>query len=217
MAGSVVGLVLGGMSTTLLGYYVPGAILGACLQSVGAGLISTWQVDSPQAKWIGYQVINGIGVGLINQIPNLAIQAVLPSEDAPIGFAVSLVGGLLLSAVFISVGENVLVNQLVSRLSKLTTSPIPAELIYKSGATTLLERLPESARADGLVAYNDSLQVVFQIGLILSCFCVPAACCLEWKSVQPPWKKKAEEGEVEKGKEGSGEGKKEVSEKPTTV
>ena len=144
-------------------------------------------------------------MGLINQIPNLAIQAVLSNEDAPMGFAVSLVGGLLLSAVFISVSENVLVNQLISRLSKLTDTPIPAEQIYTSGATTVLEKLPENLRADGLVAYNDSLQVVFQIGLALSLVCVPAACCLEWKNVQPPWKKKkAEEGEAEEGKKGEG-------------
>lgn len=152
--------------------------------------------------WIGYQVINGLGLGLVYQIPNLAIQAVLPKRDAPIGFAVFLFGGLLLSSVFISVGENVLVNQLVSRLSALTGSPVPAALVYASGATTLLARLPENLRAAGIVAYNDSLQVVFRMGLGLSCICVPAACALEWKSIQAPWDKKKDEGdEAEKGKE----------------
>lgn len=220
MAGSVVGLIASGMSTSIIGYYVPGAIAGSILATVGAGLITTWKVDSPQAVWIGYQVMNGIGLGLIYQIPNLAIQAVLPKRDAPIGFAVALVGGLLLSSVFISAGENVLINQLVSRLSDLTGSPFPPELVYGSGATTVLEQLPENLRADGLVAYNDSLVVVFRIGLILSCMCVPAACFLEWKSVQPPWAKKPdEEGSdkdedgTEKVKEGS-ENDKEASEKP---
>jgi hypothetical protein len=202
MASSVVGLIIGGMSTTVIGYYVPGAVLGSCLASIGAGLISTWKVDSPQPMWIGYQVINGIGLGLVYQIPNLAIQAVLPKRDAPIGFAVSLFGGLLLSSVFISVGENVLVNQLVSRLSALMGSPVPAALVYASGATTLLEQLPENLQAAGLVAYNESLQVVFRMGLALSSICVPAACALEWKSVKAPWPKKEEEGdEAESGKE----------------
>lgn len=202
MASSVAGLIIGGMASTIIGYYVPGAIFGSCLAIVGAALISTWKVDSPQSIWVGYQVINGIGVGFVYQIPNLAMQAVLPKRDAPIGFAVSLFGGLLLSSVFISVGENVLVNQLVSRLSALTGSPIPAALIYGSGATTLLSQLPENLQAAGLVAYNDSLRVVFQMGLALTSVCVPAACALEWKSVQAPWaKKKDEVVEAEKGKE----------------
>jgi hypothetical protein len=202
MASSVAGLIIGGMSTTVVGYYVPGAIFGSCFGSVGAGLISTWKVDSPQSVWVGFQVINGIGAGFVYQIPNLAMQAVLSKRDAPIGFAVSLFGGLLLSSIFISVGENLLVNQLVSRLSALTGSPIPTELVYASGATTLVERLPENLRAAGIVAYNDSLQVVFRMGLALTCICVPAACALEWKSVQAPWAKKKDEGdEAEKGKE----------------
>ncbi|KAL2195285.1 major facilitator superfamily domain-containing protein [Corynascus similis CBS 632.67] len=196
MASSVVGLIIGGMATSAIGYYVPLAIVGSCLAAVGAGLISTWEVDSPSGIWIGYQVINGIGLGFITQIPNLAMQAVLPKTEAPIGFAVSLVGGLLLSSVFISVGENVLVNQLVSRFSAITGSPIPVELVYASGVTTLLEQLPENQQAAGLEAYNDSLQVVFRIGLGLTCVCVPAACALEWKSVQAPWAKKGDDDEA---------------------
>ncbi|OAX82766.1 hypothetical protein ACJ72_02885 [Emergomyces africanus] len=201
MAASVVGLMVGGIATTKIGYYTPCAILGAVLSTVGAGLISTWQVDSPKAIWIGYQVINGIGIGLVYQVPNLAIQTVLPKKDAPTGFAIALFGGLLLSSVFISVGENVLANQLVSRLSQLTGSPIDPSIIQGSGATTLLNRLPEEQRQGGLLAYNESLQVVFQIGLALSCICVPGACALEWKSVAAPWAKKAKSGEsdAEKG------------------
>ncbi|KAI1375291.1 major facilitator superfamily domain-containing protein [Hypoxylon crocopeplum] len=190
MAASVVGLMIGGIATTKIGYYTPFAIAGACLASVGAGLISTWKVDSSNAAWIGYQVINGIGLGLVYQVPNLAIQTVLPKKDAPTGFAMALFGGLLLSSVFISVGENVLANQLVSRLSKLTGSPIDASTIYASGATTLLDQLPENQRHASLVAYNESLQIVFQIALVLSCICVPGACALEWKSVAAPWAKK---------------------------
>lgn len=212
MAGSVVGLIIGGMSTSVVGYYVPGAIFGSCLASVGAGLISTWKVDSPLSVWVGFQVISGVGLGFVYQIPNLAIQAVLPKKDAPIGFAVCLFGGLLLSSVFISVGESVLVNQLVSGLSRLTGTPVPAKLVYASGATTLLGRLPENLQAAGLVVYNDSLQVVFQMGLALSCISVPAACALEWKSVQAPWaKKKDDSDETEQGKE------KAPPEKPMTM
>lgn len=193
MAATVVGLMIGGITTTKIGYYTPCAIIGACLASVGAGLISTWRVDSSQAIWIGYQVMNGIGLGMVYQVPNLAIQTVLPKKDAPTGFAMALFGGLLLSSVFISVGENVLTNQLVRRLSKITDLPVNASTVSASGATTLLNQLPEDQREAGLIAYNQSLQIVFQIALALSCICVPGACVLEWKSVAAPWAKNGQD------------------------
>ncbi|KAL1851690.1 hypothetical protein VTK73DRAFT_9376 [Phialemonium thermophilum] len=199
VASSVVGLIAGGVATTQLGYYVPCAVVGACLSSVGAGLISSWKPDSSEAAWVGYQILNGIGTGLVYQVPNLAIQTVLPKRDAPTGFAVALFGGLLFSSVFLSVGENVLANELVHKLSKLTNSTVDANDVYTSGATTLLDQLPEHLRPTGLRAYNASLQVVFQIGLALSCMCVPAACALEWKSVVAPWNRKSEGDDAEKG------------------
>ncbi|KKZ68868.1 hypothetical protein EMCG_00039 [[Emmonsia] crescens] len=122
---------------------VIGLMVGAILATIGAGLISTWQINLPKAIWIGYQVINGTGLGLVYQVPNLAIQTVLPKKDAPPGFTMALFDSLLLSSVFISIGENVQVNQLVIRLSKLTDSPVNASIIYASDAATLLNQLPE--------------------------------------------------------------------------
>lgn len=55
----------------------------------------------------------------------------------------ALFDGLLLSSVFISIDKNVLVNQLVIRLSKLTGSSVDVSIIYASDATPLLNRLPE--------------------------------------------------------------------------
>ncbi len=197
MASTIVGLMVGGIITSKVGYYTPCAIFGAVLATVGTGLISSFQFDSPKDVWIGYQIVNGVGLGFIYQVPNLAIQTVLPKKDAPTGFAMALFGGLLFSSIFISVGENVLANQLVSRLSQILGSPVEASKVYGAGATTLLSSLPEDMQQVGLVAYNDSLQVVFQIALALSCVCVPAACALEWKSVTAPWAKK--KGDIEQG------------------
>jgi MFS family permease len=190
MASTVVGTVFGGFATSKIGYYVPFAFLGTCLGSVGAGLLTTLQVDTSEAKWIGYQILYGFGFGLIYQIPNLAIQTVLPKKDAPTGFALCLFGGLLMSTVFLSVGENVLATQLVSRLSGLPG--FDASLVIGSGATTLLDALPENLRETGVVAYNEALRRVFWIGLIVTCLGVPSAASLEWKSV-----KKEEKGDAE--------------------
>lgn len=195
MASLIIGLMVGGIITSKIGYYTPSAIFGAVISTIGAGLISSFKTDSSKGTWISYQIVNGIGLGFIYQVPNLAIQTVLDKKDAPAGFAMALFGGLLLSSVFISVGENVLANQLVSRLSDILGSSLEASKVYGAGATTLLNALPEDKQHAGLIAYNNSLQVVFQIALALNCVCVPAACALEWKSVTAPWAKKKEDSE----------------------
>lgn len=55
--------VFSGIGVTLIGYYAPFMIIGGAIFSIGAGLITTFEVDTGAAKWISYQIIAGIGVG----------------------------------------------------------------------------------------------------------------------------------------------------------
>ena len=150
--------------------------------SVGAGLLTTLQVDTGEGKWIVYQVLYGIGLGLCFQVPNLAAQTVLPKNDVPIGLALMLFGQLLGAAVFVAVGENVIGNQLVQRLSGVPG--FNSSLITSGGgATSLLSSLPANLRETVLTAYNEALRKVFQVGLIVSCLAVLGAATLEWRSI----------------------------------
>jgi len=58
---------------------------GAAIFTVGAGLLKTLQVDSSAGKWIGYQILTGIGAGAGVQIPFIAVQVVLSAKDMPTG------------------------------------------------------------------------------------------------------------------------------------
>jgi hypothetical protein len=149
--------------------------------SVGAGLLTTLQVDTGEGKWVGYQIIYGFGMGLCFQAPNLAAQTVLPKKDVPMGLALLFFGQLIGAAAFVSVGQNVLDNQLVKRLSGVPS--FNSSLITSGGVISLLGSLPVSSRELVLIAYNESLQGVFQIGLILSCLTLLGTSMLEWKSI----------------------------------
>lgn len=149
--------------------------------SVGAGLLTTLHVGTREGKWIGYQVVYGFGMGLCFQTPNLATQTVLPKPDVPMGLALMLFGQLLGAAVFVSVGENVLGNQLLQRLSGIPG--YSQSLITSGGATSLLDSVPADLMAIVLTAYNEALRKVFQIGLILSCLAVLGTATLEWRNV----------------------------------
>lgn len=103
---------------------------------------------------------------------------------------------------FISVGENVLTTELANRLSRLAGTTINAKGVFSSGATTVLEQLPQGLRHAGLMEYNDSTRAVLQIGLILTCLCVPGAAALAWKRVsKDKFGKKEDDSITEKGSE----------------
>ena len=56
---------------------VPYIILGIVITSVGAGLLTTLDADTPTINWAAYMVFNGLGIGMAQQLPYTALQAVL--------------------------------------------------------------------------------------------------------------------------------------------
>ncbi|KAK6342041.1 hypothetical protein TWF730_001523 [Orbilia blumenaviensis] len=181
MLSMVLGSIIGGATTQRIGYYTPLAIFGSCVMAIGGGLLTTLQINSGPAQWIGYQVAYGLGMGLCFQVPNLAAQTVLPKEDVPIGIALMFFGQLLGAAIFVAVGENVLGNQLVSNLAGV--SGIDRALITEGGATTLLSTLDLELKEIVLVAYGRALRRVFEVGLVVTCLAIIGAATLEWKSI----------------------------------
>lgn len=184
MISMVAGSISGGTLNTKVGYYTPLAIVGTCLMCAGNGLLTTFEVDTGAGKWIGCQILYGLGLGLAFQVPNLATQVSLPKKDVPTGLALMLFATLLGASVFVSAGENVLANQLVKRL--VGVEGVDTRLITSGGATSLLQSLPDAVRNTALVAYNEALREVFHVGLIPTCLSVLGAAALEWRSVKTP-------------------------------
>ncbi|KAL1851079.1 hypothetical protein VTK73DRAFT_9543 [Phialemonium thermophilum] len=185
--------VITGVLTSRIGYYTPFMIIGNCLMAIGAGLLTTLQVHTPQSKWVGFQVLYGWGLGMTFQAPNMAAQTVLPHRDVPVGTSLMFFSQLLGGAIFISVGQNVLDDQLVKRLTGLPGfSP---ELVKSEGATALIHSLPASVRSTVLFEYNEALREVFYVGLAAACASILGALSLEWRSVKKNLKKKGDEEE----------------------
>lgn len=178
----VVGFIVNGELVTRIGYYVPSLVFGVCLTAIGAGLLTHLEIDTSEGKWIGYQIVYGFGVGIAGQVPNMAAQTVLAREDIAIGASLMFFGQVLFGAIFTSVGQNVLDNQLASRLASIPG--MTAQLIQSTGTTKLLSVVPTEYRATALDAYNDSLRVVFQAGLSMACIAILGAVGMEWRTMK---------------------------------
>ena len=204
----VVGSVITGRLTSQIGYYTPFLIFGVCLCALGAGLLTTLEVDVSVGKWVGYQILYGYGFGSCGQAPNMAAQTVLAREDVSIGASLMFFGQLLFGSVFVSVGQNVLANRLASRLVGIPG--ITPRMIQSTGTTELLKVIPAEYHAAALRAYNDSLRVCFQVALIMACLAIIGALGMEWHSVKKDLPRKNSDDE-RASKEGQNQG--DVSEK----
>ena len=85
--GITLATVASGIGITVTGRPMPFMVVAGVLSTIGVGLLFTLTIGSSSAKWIGYQVITGLGLGLGFQVPVSAVQATLPQIDIPSGSA----------------------------------------------------------------------------------------------------------------------------------
>jgi len=179
----VVGTILSGALVTKLGYYTPFMVASSVLTSVGAGLLTTFELDTGSGKWIGYQVICGLGIGLGLQLPLVAVQTVLHMSEIASATALIIFMQLFGAAIFVSVGESVLTNKLVAYLGQFVPG-VDAMAVATTGATNLQDVIPPEHLHGVLLAYNDALTRIFELVLVMACLTSIGSLAMEWKSVK---------------------------------
>ena len=178
-------IVSGGL-VTVLGYYAPFMILSAVLMAIGAGLISTWKVDTGSSMWIGYQIIYGLGVGSGMQQALIAAQTVLHLDDIPTGTSIIMFAQTFGGALFIGVAQNVFTNRLLSNLLENVPTLDPA-LVLSTGAVSLKGTVTRSAPdllPAVLVAYNSALVQTYYVSVAMAALAIFGVVAIEWKSVK---------------------------------
>lgn len=184
--GVVIFSIVSGGLVTVLGYYTPFMIASSVIMSIGAGLLTTLEVDTGSPKWIGYQALFGIGIGLGLQQSLMAVQTVLSLNDVPTGTAVIIFVQTLGGALFISIAQNIFTNKLVDGLAAAAPSLDPG-FVLRVGATSIkkaIEDINPSYWNGVQFAYNDAIIQTFYVGLAMSCFTILGAVGVEWRSVK---------------------------------
>lgn len=180
----VIGSIFAGGLVQKMGYPTPLMIASAVLSSIGAGLISTWQIDVSKDMWIGYQVLLGFGIGIGMQQPSMSAQVVLPRPDAPTGISFMFFGQNLGGAVFVSVAQNIFADSFAKSLSEISGLNFEAQMVAELGATEIRKTVPAELLDAVLAAYRVAIQKAFYVGVGLACFGLLGALCVEWRSVK---------------------------------
>ncbi|KAJ7075565.1 major facilitator superfamily domain-containing protein [Mycena belliarum] len=175
-------LIAGGV-ITVVGYYTPFMILSSVLMAVGAGLITTFTPATGSARWIGFQVVYGFGVGFGMQQPIIAAQTVLSLQDIPIGTSLIMFMQTLGGALFVSVGQNVFTNKLVSGLASNVPGVNPS-IVLNAGATSLRSAVDAQSLPAVLEVYNQALVSAYYVSVAMACLSIVGALAIEWRSIK---------------------------------
>ncbi|EKG16281.1 General substrate transporter [Macrophomina phaseolina MS6] len=79
--GSSFASIVGGLLLMKIGYYQPFFMLGAALTALGSGLLYTSSIHPDTGRYVGFQLILGLGVGLCIQVPVVASQTIVDAAD----------------------------------------------------------------------------------------------------------------------------------------
>jgi len=178
----VVSSFLAGIFTKKTGYYAPMMIASSVVMPIGVGLFTTFTPETGHAKWIGYQILFGFGLGLGMQQGSMAAQTVLAKKDVPTGVSLNFFAQQLGGSIFVSVGENILVNRLIAGLSSIPDFD-PA-VIVNTGATEIKSAIGSQYLDVVRIIYNHAITDVFDVAVALACLTVIGSLLIEWRSVK---------------------------------
>ncbi|PQE20977.1 MFS multidrug transporter protein [Rutstroemia sp. NJR-2017a BBW] len=184
-------VVLGAM-INLVGYTIPVALFASVLLSVGCGLFGTFSPSTPVGKWIGYQILYGVGRGLGIQMPILSVQKTVPPKQIPLAMALITFSQSFGAALFLSLGETIYSNSFGILIHEYAPSVNVTE-VTDAGATGFRSFVSGADLEGVLIAYAKSIDRVFYMAAGLAASCFIFAWGMGWKDLR---KKKAEVSKV---------------------
>lgn len=164
-----------GIFISKTGFTKPVAITGFSVASIGIGLLTLYDVDTPTSKHIGYQILVGVGIGCTMQSMTINCQLA-----APVNVPGSVMMATSLMAFFRSTGGVIggtLGQTIQSVIFKQELQKVPAfkgqDINALINEPELLERLPETLKMAALEAFVKGFRgvVYFSLGLFLAGWC----------------------------------------------
>jgi hypothetical protein len=171
-----------GALITVVGWYAPFMWFGSGVFAIGAGMLYTLKVSSPNSHWIGYQILAGFGAGAGVQIPFIAVQVVSSTKDMPTANACVLFFNSLGGALSISIAQNIFVNTLAKEVPKY--SSFDPQVVASVGATNLRQYVPPDQLPGVLHGYNNAIVTAFILAIATSCLAFLVSLGQEQKSVK---------------------------------
>ncbi|KAJ7347852.1 iron permease [Mycena albidolilacea] len=164
-----------GVLITIMGKYRPINWIGWVISIVGFGLVSTFREDSSVGKWVGYQLVGGIGLGLLFSAPIFPLLAPLPPTRAGSALALFSFVRAFSQTWGITISSTILQNSLKKNLPPTFVAQFPPGFEIAYAAIPVIRQLEPPLRNEVRAAFADSMAVIWQtmigiagLGLLLS-------------------------------------------------
>ncbi|KAF3054691.1 Efflux pump afoB [Trichoderma lentiforme] len=167
--GLVLFTMLSGMFTEIFGYYLPWNLGGSSFAAIGYGLMSMIKPTTGSSKWLGYQVLYGVGSGAMSSAPYIAIQNLIPPPQIPIAMAIIIFCQNMGGAVFLVAANTIFTNGLRKELQKhINEIGVNPDIILSTGATTIRSIVSGDRLTAALKCYTTAISHVMYLGIGVS-------------------------------------------------
>ncbi|KAI1416786.1 putative gliotoxin efflux pump [Hypoxylon sp. FL1857] len=157
-------IVVGGV-ITVTGIHNPFLILGPAIAAVGSGLFMLLNEQSSAGRWIGFQIVPGIGVGFCLTIPLMLSQAVVKTKDVSIATPIIIFTQSMSSAFILPTAQAVFQNELLKALRQLVPDVNPLAVLSAGATSEAISSFPSASQGGILQAYNSALRSTFVTGV----------------------------------------------------
>ena len=161
-------------------------LLGMALMAIATSLMSTFAPDSSNNLWIPYQVLQGLGIGMVLSMPYVATQTVLKLGDIPVGTSLLQCFQFLGAAVYLAVAQTVFENSVNSRLGDLGFDQQSITDLNHAGSAGVRDAAGAAQLGDVVSAYNHGITRTFYVACSVAAVSFVFAAGLRWKSVKAP-------------------------------
>ncbi|EOO02311.1 hypothetical protein UCRPA7_2176 [Phaeoacremonium minimum UCRPA7] len=172
-----------GVMVQTLGYYLPWVLAGSALTTIAYGLLSLLTPSTPTAKWVGYQILFGLGCGSGVTISFIAVQNLVAPEKIPIAMGVLVFCQNFGGALWLEVAQTVFTNSLTSSIKKHAAGVNP-DAVVQAGARGIRSVVTSDQLPAVLKAYTDGVVNVMYLGIGLSAGAFCFAWGLGWKDIR---------------------------------
>ncbi|KAF5874199.1 putative mfs multidrug transporter protein [Botrytis fragariae] len=174
--------IISGFAVQKIGYYLPFSIVGGCFAAIGYGLISTYTPSTPASKWIGYQILGGIGRGLSMQMVIIAIQNNLTGTKIVIAQTLVIFFQYLGGALCLTFASTIFTAKLKSGLRVYAPSVDP-QIVIEAGATAYRNVIPKDQVMNVVTAYNLAINHCFYLAAGMAAGVMLFVWGMGWKKI----------------------------------
>ncbi|KAJ3733198.1 iron permease [Lentinula guzmanii] len=160
--------ILSGLSIRKTQKYRPQIIFAWVLTIIGFGLFTTLHANTPRAHAIGFQIIAGVGIGMLSTSLFFPILAPLPVESNAHAIALYTFFRNFSNILGVTIGGSVLQNFLKKNLPSDFSSTFPGGAAIAYSIIPRIPSLQEPLKTEVRTAFAESLRVLWQVMLGVS-------------------------------------------------